>query len=176
MTVLAHRCDLICQAERHDPTEVDSNVVLVCTDHTFVCSTGPPRVRRWARGRSRRHIVRCPPRDLAGGPVPYMARLRHADCVEQVRVREQSGNHMLVLSSSQIDNYRRTAPVVRRAAPAALRGVAGRPTRASACETMVLDCQAVGTTSAENPTNKTNRIATPRISRKPILVMCSSFC
>jgi hypothetical protein len=47
-------------------------------------------------------------------------------------------------------------PVVRRATPAALRGVAGRPTRASACETMVLDCQAVGTTSAENPANKAN--------------------
>jgi hypothetical protein len=40
----------------------------------------------------------------------------------------------------------------------------------------VLDCQAIGTTSAENPTNKANRIATPRISRKPILVVCSSFC
>jgi hypothetical protein len=48
--------------------------------------------------------------------------------------------------------------VVRRATPATLPGVAGRPIRASACETMVLDCQAVGTTSAENPTNKANRI------------------
>jgi len=55
-------------------------------------------------------------------------------------------------------------------------GVAGRPTRASACETMVLDCQAVGTTSAEKPNEQGEQDRYATDQSKADLVMCSSFC